>query len=119
MLGNRATSQELIDLGNRIRERRQEVRLSQEALAEQAGISPNTVSRIEGGQTAMSVEIFQKLVAILGMDANRLLGGMALPENETKQIHEIFHRVRNLNLGEQEIVMQTMKALMDGLEKNR
>lgn len=119
MLGNRATSQELIDLGNRIRERRQEVRLSQEALAEQAGVSPNTVSRIEGGQTAMSVEIFQKLVRILGMDANMLLGGMVLPEKETGQIHAMFHRVRNLNLGEQEIVMQTMRALMDGLEKNK
>ena len=56
MLGNRAESQDLIDLGNRIRKRRQEIHLSQEVLAEKTGISPNTISRIEGGQTAMSIQ---------------------------------------------------------------
>ncbi len=48
--------------------------MSQEALAEQAGISINTMSRIEDGQTAMSVETFRKLVQILGVDANEALG---------------------------------------------
>ena len=57
-MGNRAGSQDLIDLGNRIRDRRHEIRLSQENVAERAGISANTVSRIEGGQSAMSIEIF-------------------------------------------------------------
>lgn len=46
-MGNRAESQDLIDLGNRIRKRRQEIHLSQEVLAEKTGISPNTISRIE------------------------------------------------------------------------
>ena len=41
-MGNRAESQDLIDLGNRIRKRRQEIHLSQEVLAEKTGISPNT-----------------------------------------------------------------------------
>ena len=52
-MGNRAESQDLIDLGNRIRKRRQEIHLSQEVLAEKTGISPNTISRIEGGQWSM------------------------------------------------------------------
>lgn len=118
-MGNRAMSQELIDLGNRIRERRQEVRLSQEVLAEQVGISPNTISRIECGQTAMSVETFQKLVRILGIDANWLLSSMEFLEKESGQLHTVIRRVRNLKRAEQEIVVKTMKALMDGLEKNR
>lgn len=115
MLGNRAGSQNLIDLGNRIRIRRQEVRLSQEALAEKAGISPNTISRIEGGQTAMSVEIFRKLVRILDVDANTLLdesGGM-YGRNHT--LSEMCQRVRRLNEAEQKIVLQTMEALMDAM----
>lgn len=119
VLGNRAVSQELIDLGNRIRERRQEVHLSQETLAEQAGISSNTVSRIECGQSAMSVEIFQKMVRILGMDANRLLGGVDLPEMETDSLYTMLCRIEKLNQGEQEIVVQTLITLIDGLEKHR
>ena len=54
-MGRRVESQELAALGERIRERRMELRLSQEALAEKAGISANTVSRIEGGQMAMGI----------------------------------------------------------------
>lgn len=61
-MSNRAISTELIELGERIRKRRQEMKLSQESFAEKAGISVNTVSRIEGGQTAMSVEIFRKMI---------------------------------------------------------
>ena len=73
-MSNRAISTELIELGERIRKRRQEMKLSQESFAEKAGISVNTVSRIEGGQTAMSVEIFRKMIEILETDANLLLG---------------------------------------------
>ena len=69
-MSNRAISTELIELGERIRKRRQEMKLSQESFAEKAGISVNTVSRIEGGQTAMSVEIFRKMIEILETDAN-------------------------------------------------
>ncbi len=94
-MSNRAISTELIELGERIRKRRQEMKLSQESFAEKAGISVNTVSRIEGGQTAMSVEIFRKIIEILETDANLLLGkegggtekaginsGSALPDSE-------------------------------------
>ncbi len=118
-MGNRATSQKLIDLGNRIRERRQEVHMSQEELAEKAGINSKTVSRIEGGQTAMSVEILQKLTEALSVDANLLLGIVALPLEDDRQIREMFHRLRYLKQGEQDIVVQTMGALMDGLKNSR
>lgn len=64
-MGNCAVSQELIDFGSRIKERCWEASMSQEFLAEKAGISPNTVSRIEGGLKVMSVETFQKLVQTL------------------------------------------------------
>lgn len=116
ILGNRAGSQSLIDIGNCIREQRQESGLSQESLAELAGISINTVSRIEGGQTAMSVEVFRKLVCILGMDANSLLGRTELPPCGSGQLSEMFRRIEHLKKREQKIVMQTMAALMDGLE---
>lgn len=71
-MGNRAVSQELIMLGNRIREYRKERGFSQEILAEKSGVSTNTISRIEGGQMAMSVGILQKIVKALGVDANTL-----------------------------------------------
>ena len=47
-MSNRAISTELIELGERIRKRRQEMKLSQESFAEKAGISVNTVTATEG-----------------------------------------------------------------------
>ena len=73
-MGRRVESQELAALGERIRERRMELRLSQEALAEKAGISANTVSRIEGGQMAMGIGTFINLVQAMDAGADSLLG---------------------------------------------
>ncbi len=117
-LGNLAESQELIKLGNRIRDRRREIRLSQEKVAEKAGVSTNTISRIEGGQSAMSIEIFIKLVEILDMDANRLLGIVALPE-EDRQCQELFCGIRYLKKGDQKVVLKTVKALIEELRRSR
>ena len=118
-MGNRAESQDLIKLGNRIRDRRQEISLSQEKVAEQAGISVNTVSRIEGGQSAMSIEIFIKMVQILGVDANELLGVDSLEGTKDGQCREMFCRIRHLKQNEQTVVLQTMEALVDGLRQCR
>lgn len=119
MLEKRAMSQELIDVGNRIRNCRLEAHLSQETLAERAGISANTVSRIEGGQTAMSIETFRKLVRILGADANVILGEGTFTTKCACQFQDILHRARHLKKGEQEVVLQTMSILIDSLRQCR
>lgn len=118
-MGNRVESQDLIKLGNRIRDRRQEIKMSQEKVAEQAGISTNTVSRIEGGQSAMSIDIFIRIVQVLGVDANELLGVDSPVEGESGQYRKIFCRIRHLKQCEQAVVLQTMETLVDGLRQCR
>lgn len=118
-MGNRAVSQELIMLGNRIRECRKEREFSQEILAEKSGVSTNTISRIEGGQMAMSVGILQKIVKALGVDANTLLG-VSKEVNETEiWVSAFSSRVQELKENEQEILKHTMNALIESMEKNR
>ena len=118
-MGNRAVSQELIILGNRIREYRKERGFSQEILAEKSGVSTNTISRIEGGQMAMSVGILQRIVKALGVDANTLLG-VSTEVNETKiWVSAFSSRVQELKENEQEILKHTMNALIESMEKNR
>ena len=119
-MGNRAVSQELIMLGNRIRECRKEREFSQEILAEKSGVSTNTISRIEGGQMAMSVGILQKIVKALGVDANTLLGVSTEVINETEiWVSAFSSRVQELKENEQEILKHTMNALIESMEKNR
>lgn len=116
-LGNRIISRELMELGDRIRGRRENAHLSQEALAEKAGISPNTLCRIEGGQMAMSIRTFMKLIKALGVDANQLLGEEILELGDEESMRDIVKRAKRLGQGEQGIVERTMKALVDGLER--
>jgi len=116
-VGRRIASQELLMLGERIRSRRIKLCLSQEALAEKAGISANTVSRIEGGQMSMGIGIFLKLVEALGTDANSLLG--ITPGPERKHHRDIARRLSRLGEGEQEIVIRTVGTLVECLGKGR
>ena len=115
-MGSRAGSKELIELGERIRKRRQEIHLSQEAFAEKTGISVNTVSRVEGGQTAMSIEVFKKMLEVLDTDANHLLGETP---SKDRQFDKLFCRIRNLKKDEQKVVLQTVDTMIDGLQKCR
>ena len=118
-MSNRAISTELIELGERIRKRRQEMKLSQESFAEKAGISVNTVSRIEGGQTAMSVEIFRKMIEILETDANILLGKKEGDTERQESVQEVLYQIQKLEWKEQKIIMQTIDSLIDSFNEYR
>ena len=112
----RAASQDLIEIGNRIQSRRAEACLSQKAVARRAGISAITVSRIEGGRTAMSIEIFIKLVKILGADADELLGCTPAADD---RLRALFSRIQRLRQCEQAAVLQTVETLVEGLHRCR
>lgn len=107
-------SAELADLGKRIRERRLSLHLSQEEVAEMAGISAYTIGRIEGGRMAMSVGTFKKLVQALGVDVGVLLG-MAASDAGESCCPDVFQSIRHLGRREQETVLQTVEKLLDRL----
>ena len=57
----------LSELGERIKTLRKERKLSQEELAKRAGISRNTLSKLENGYVAnISIVTFEKVLNILG-----------------------------------------------------
>ena len=60
-------------LGERLRTRRRERRVSQESLAFQANISPTYLSQIETGQRNPSLETLYRLSTSLDLDLAELL----------------------------------------------
>ena len=113
-MARRGFTHGLIEIGERIREKRRERHLSQEALAEKVGVSPITISRIECGQTAMSIEIFCEIIQALGVNAEELLGDKSYG-TESKEIDQMVFRIRHLKKSDQEIVLHTVGALIDSL----
>ena len=69
-------------------------------------------SRIEGGQTAMSIEIFRKLAVILKTDAGTLLG--ECKEEENHRLYDLICRAKKLKRKEQKILEKTMEVLIEG-----
>lgn len=114
VLDGSAEAQELVVLGKRIRERRLALHLSQEEVAEMAGISAYTVGRIESGRMAMSVGTFKKLVQALGVDVGVLLGVDA-PDVRENRCLDVLQSIRNLGRREQETVLQTVEKLLERL----
>ena len=56
------------EIGLAIKIRRKELKINQPYLAELAGISLNTLYKLERGQGNPSLEVLNKLAAVLGME---------------------------------------------------
>ncbi len=65
----------LSQIGNRILSRRRQLRITQEELAEKAGITPQTVSSAELGKKALRPENIVRLCAALEISTDYLLLG--------------------------------------------
>ncbi len=59
---------ELLEIGERIKERRNALRINQLNLAEMAGVSKNTLYKIERGQANPTIEVLKKIADILGLE---------------------------------------------------
>lgn len=67
-------SQETINtIGQRLRAVRLKKGLTQDGVAEKAGISTNYYARIERGDTGISMDIFEKVVKALGVRSSAIL----------------------------------------------
>ncbi len=69
----------LAELGGRLAQRRLELQLTQEMLAEQAGVSKRTVERIEAGATAQMSTLVRLLRALALLDRLETLAPEAGP----------------------------------------
>ena len=71
------TAQELFlqEVGRRIAERRKQLGMTQEMLAERGDMTPQFVSYAEAGKRAMRPENLLKLASALGVSADYLLTG--------------------------------------------
>lgn len=70
------------EVGGRIRQRRTARGLSQQALADAAGLTQNAIFRIEGGESNPQITTLQQIAAGLGCTVRELMCGV--PETATR-----------------------------------
>jgi transcriptional regulator with XRE-family HTH domain len=67
--------------GARVRDRRNELGKSQEALAHDSGLHWTFIGQVERGQRNLSLHNILKLAEILGVDPGELVRGLAAPKD--------------------------------------
>jgi transcriptional regulator with XRE-family HTH domain len=70
----------LSTFGDRVRARRHELDLSQEALADRAGLHWTFVGQVERGRRNLSLHNLLKLAEALKIDPGKLVEGLAPPD---------------------------------------
>ena len=95
------------DFGRRVKQQRKLAQLTQEKLAEKAGISFAFVGHIERGTRKCSVDTLVKLANALGVSPNTLLqdslnddllgGDARISEKDKRLVRELYQRIQEYN----------------------
>lgn len=83
----------LLEIGKRVRERREELNLTQEILAEKMGVSNLMVSNLENGKKAIRPENLVKLSNVLGISTDYILKGI----RTNAEISDLSQRISKLS----------------------
>lgn len=99
----------LADMGNRIAQRRKELRLTQEELSEQIGLSSQTISCIELGKKAVRPENLARICTQLDISADYILYG----KRTERQMEDLIVKMAQLPQAEYHSI-QTLVDLLHG-----
>ena len=99
-------------LGARIKELRKISKLSQEELAEQIGVEPQHMSRIESGRSYPSIDRLEKISNSLKVPLKDFFEFMHL-EGATERLESIDVLAKDLSEDRQKFVYRILKALQE------
>jgi transcriptional regulator with XRE-family HTH domain len=103
----------LTEMGKRIRERRKHLRLSQEALAERADTTKQTVSLAEKGQQELRAGNIARISDVLGVSTDYLLKGTKIDTDHMM----LDERIRTLNTDQYDYISDVINRFVDFCEK--
>ena len=100
-------------LGRRIKEERKARHLTQQELAEGAGLDTAHLSRIEGGKTVPSINMVKKLADALGLPISRLFD--RIPSREIPDYGwagKMGAMVKEMSPKQREKVLRVLKSIV-------
>lgn len=100
----------LLDIiGKNLRNERKIVGLSQQALAEKAGISYKYLGEIERGQVSLSVEILMKISEALDVEAGKLLSEQE--DHRPKPVRQGQHILNQMSEEQAQLALEILKSV--------
>lgn len=102
-------------VGNRVRECRKALGLTQEELAELASIHLTYVSHIESGKANASVCVYRRIAAALRVPLVQLVD-VDLKRIERDELMKSVVEIKKLGKKEQKLILQAIKGLIAGVK---
>lgn len=99
-------------VGQRIKTARKKAAFTQKSLAEAIGVTASTISTIERGIRAPSLEVFVNILNTVGVSADVVLQDV-LKYGFKIQSTELGRKVQDLSSEEQKRIFRMIDALMD------
>ncbi|MEY8256155.1 helix-turn-helix domain-containing protein [uncultured Dubosiella sp.] len=99
-------------IGTRIRNRRKELKLTQEELAEKAQITPFYLSKIENGKSSPTLETIAVLANELDTDLTTIISGVSTINNNyvDKRLSDICNSASDAQL---DLIIKISKLILD------
>ncbi len=86
-------------LGERIKSRRKELRITQKELGDRIGFTKSSISRIEHGSRVVSIENINKIASVLEVDQKWLLGWTDEVQFSRDQLaHHVLNVLENMQV---------------------
>lgn len=103
-----------IQLGARIHRLRKDQGITQVQLAEQLGVSQQTVTAYESGRRRVPISHLPRLAALLGTSIEELIGEEARPRKRgpTPRLQRQIERIATLPKTQQRFVMQMLDTVL-------
>lgn len=112
----------MIGIGERIKNRRKELKLSQTNIYERCDITSGALSKIENGKTTPSIVVFYKLSQVLECDMNWLATGTSSclqTSNLCKQEECILNGFRELSEDDKDELLEILEMKLRKNHKTR
>lgn len=101
------------EIGNRIKQKRIELGLTQEKLAEEINVSEQYIGAIERATSKCSIETLVKLAQVLGLNVDYLLFGVTI-----NNVNSIFSNImKDLPEDKQNLFIDLCQAIADKLKQ--
>lgn len=99
-------------VGARLRAYRQQKKLSQEAVAERAGLHPTYIGQLERGEKNASLETVEKVCGALELPMTKLFENLPEPEGDTAYAAKCYNVILTRPLSEQKMLFELIKKIL-------
>lgn len=100
-------------VGQRLRTYRQKRRLTQEELAEKAGLHPTYIGQVERGEKNLTLLTLEKILCALDISFSDLFEHIQPQTERISPAEQCFHLVSGRNLRQQESIYRILCELDD------